>query len=195
VQNVLLGGIDEITDDYFRITQRLGLWKTGLQAGDNMFASKSRGTIAGEGAVFFTLQSAIEGAFAKFSGLDMMYKPSSVKEITEAIERMLAAEGLSMKDIDAVMPGFNGWPKYDKFYQPLSETVFSEKPLLGFKHLCGEYMTASSFAAWLSAAIIKNHKVPLGVQLGGPAMKDFRHILIYNHFMGVDHSLMLVSSC
>lgn len=195
VQHVLLGGIDEITHDYFNITNRMGLWKTNVPEGTDAFTLKSRGTLAGEGAAFFTLQPTNEGAFAKFNGLDMLYKPASSNDVADAIDRMLSAAGLSMNDIDAVMPGCNGWPKYDNLYKPLAETIFSGKPLLGFKHLCGEYMTASSFAAWLASSVIKNRKVPDGVQLKGPAMKDFNHILIYNHYMGLDHSLMLISAC
>lgn len=194
-KNVLLGGIDEITNDYFNITSRMGLWKTNVPPDSDAFRVKSRGTLAGEGSVFFTLQSNSDGASAMFNGLEMLYKPGSSQEIAEAINRMLEAAGITINDIDAVMTGNNGWPKYDKLYRPLTETLFNGKPLLGFKHLCGEYMTASSFAAWLSSAILKNRKVPEGVQLEGPPMKDYKHILIYNHYMGVDHTLMLVSAC
>lgn len=195
VPNVLLGGIDEITDDFYGITTRLGMWKNSSMTGTDLLELPTRGTIAGEGAVFFTVQREAEGAFAGFSGLDMIYKPSSAEEVNRAIGKLLESQGLRMEDIDAVMTGTNGWPKYDKLYEPVTAGLFAGKPILGFKHLCGEYMTASSFAAWLSASILKNKTVPAGIQLKGPAMNNFRHILIYNHFMGVDHSIMLISAC
>ncbi len=193
--NVLVGGIDELTKDYLGITTRLGQWKQETSEGFDLYSDKKRGTLAGEGSVFFTLQSANEGAMAVFNGLDMIYKPASEKVVQDAITQLLEKAGLGINDIDAVMIGRNGWPKYDKIYQPLLETSFAGKSILAFKYLCGEYMTASSFAAWLSASILQQKKVPASVQLSGPAMKDFKNILIYNHYMGTDHALMLVSSC
>lgn len=194
-KNVLLGGIDELTNDYVGITSRMGQWKQDEREDIQLFQSHSRGTIAGEGSVFFTLQSSKEGAIASFKGLDMIYKPESENEIRTSLSRLLEGAGLHMDDIDAVMPGLNGWPKYDQLYNPLLNTVFAGKPILGFKQLCGEYMTASSFAAWLAASIIQHQHVPAGVQISGPALTKPKNILIYNHYMGIDHTLMLLGAC
>lgn len=193
--SVLLGGIDEITNEYFDLTTRLGFWKRDIPAATGLFGKTSRGTLAGEGAVFFTLSSEPSQALACFEGVNLLYKPASADIIARAAEQLLQQAGIGINELDAVMCGNNGWAKDDRWYQELSQRIFAGKAVLGFKHLCGEYMTASSFAAWLAATVLKNGKIPAGVQLSGPTSEKPRHILIYNHYMGIDHSLMLLRAC
>ncbi len=194
-EQILLGGIDEITNDYYALTARLGFWKNELPQDTPLLHSKTRGTIAGEGSVFFTLDRNPANAWASFDGLEMIYKPASAEVIARAAEQLLQQAGIGVNELDAVMFGYNGWKKHDGWYAELSNGLFAGKALLGFKHLCGEYMTASSFAAWLAATILKNGKIPAGVQLSGPTHEKQRYILIYNHYMGIDHSLMLLRAC
>lgn len=195
VNNVLLGGIDEVTQDYWNITSRLGMWKQEHDSKQGLLNDKKRGTVAGEGSVFFSLQKDAEGALSSFRGVEMIYLPDETEEIVTRINEMLSGAGISMNEIDAVMLGYNGWSRYDKLYQPTVEGIFANKPLLSFKNLCGEYMTATSFAAWLAACIIKYQKVPQKAHISGILPNHFKNILIYNHFMGVDHSLILISAC
>jgi 3-oxoacyl-[acyl-carrier-protein] synthase II len=194
-KNVLLGGIDEITQDYWDITLRLGMWKRKPLSNLRLLEDKSAGTLAGEGSVFFVLQKEKEGAYARFCGVDMIFNPATPADIETRIHELLAGAGIGLDDIDTVMLGINGWLRYDKLYQPLKEKMFSSKPILAFKNFCGEYMTASSFAAWLAAGMIKYQRIPRGVLVSGQEPKALKNILIYNHFMGVDHSVMLVSAC
>jgi hypothetical protein len=49
-----------------------------------------------------------------------------------------------------------------------------------FKPLCGEYPTSSAFALWLATGLIRDGK--------------HRRILIYNDYLGIHHSLILVSA-
>jgi 3-oxoacyl-(acyl-carrier-protein) synthase len=191
---ILAGGIDELTADYLGITSRMGMWKTEEKP-EALLSSASRGTIAGEGSVFFVLQSGPDQAIAAISGLDMLYKPENTASIGKAVHQMLEKSGISMNDIDAVMMGNNGNPAHDKWYRQAETDIFKGKAVLGFKHLCGEYMTASSFACWLSANILHKRMLPVDVQISGPAMNEFRNILIYNHYMETDHSLMLIRQC
>ncbi len=51
--NVLIGSIDELTDNSFAILNRLGLYKRTPDAHRNLFTSNSKGTVGGEGAAFF----------------------------------------------------------------------------------------------------------------------------------------------
>ena len=53
--DVLVGGLDEITDTSHRILSRMGLYKRNPPAGTAIFSSGSKGCIAGEGAAFFLL--------------------------------------------------------------------------------------------------------------------------------------------
>lgn len=51
MNNVLVGGVDELTNSSFDILSRFGLFKNSLP--ENLYTSKTKGTIAGEGAFFF----------------------------------------------------------------------------------------------------------------------------------------------
>lgn len=193
-ETILLGGIDEITDDYFNITSRLGMWKRGFEAGNALFQDHKPGTVAGEGAAFFLLKKSAEAALARFRGVDMIFEPEKPGMLTERASQLLEKNGLGINDVDAIMLGVNGWPAYDLQYQPV-EDQFAGKPVLTFKNLCGEYMTASAFGAWLAAGILHHQKLPEGCLLRGNAPKAFKNILVHNHFMGKNHTLMLLSAC
>jgi 3-oxoacyl-[acyl-carrier-protein] synthase II len=192
--NILLGGIDEITNDYYNITRRLGMWKRQNPGALRLLEDKTSGTVAGEGAVFFMLQKKAEGAFARFRAVDMIFQPENTEAVSVRIQEMLDRCALGPEDIDAVLLGYNGWPRYDAWYHGIAGSLFPETALLSFKPWCGEYMTASSFAAWLGAGIIRHQKAPEQALVGGRMPGGFKNILIYNHFMGVDHTLMLISA-
>jgi 3-oxoacyl-[acyl-carrier-protein] synthase II len=193
--HILLGGIDEVTQDYWNITSRLGLWKRKQTGNLSLLNDKNSGSIAGEGSAFFMLNKDSEGSAAKFKGVEMIYKPASNDELVIRTHEMLEKAGVNINDIDAVFMGYNGWPRYDRLYKPLTESVFLGKPIIAFKHLCGEYMTASSFAAWLASEIIKQQTLPESLLVASPKPSQLRNILICNHFMGIDYTLMLLSAC
>ncbi len=192
--NVLVGGVDEITDFSFGITSRFGLFKKEITSNFDLFSNPSKGSIAGEGAAFFLLTSQVsEHNKAMLEGVHTFYKPSDNSEVVHNIQSFLDEQSLSMHDIDVVLFGRNGDIKADKIYDHLHQVIFQEKSIVYYKHLCGEYPTSTGFALWLAAGIVKSGSMPHGY--ASPGKKGIRRILIYNHYQMVHHSLMLVSAC
>jgi len=76
----------------------------------------------------------------------------------------------------------------------LNASLFASKQTINFKHLCGEYPTASAYALWLAAAIIKKGKVPASL-LSKEINKSVNKVLIYNHYLNKHHALYLLSAC
>src|SRR5690606_2608455 len=153
---VLVGGIDELTDASFALLSRFGLYKKNISSGNSLYGGAAKGTIAGEGAAFFLLAAASSGNdYAKLDGLYTFYKPRDMMEIEKNIQSFLTAHAINMEDIDLVITGQNGDAYEDAVYMQLAQTVFNGKASARFKHLCGEYPTATSFALWLAANIIK----------------------------------------
>jgi 3-oxoacyl-(acyl-carrier-protein) synthase len=191
---VLLGGTDEMTPNTFLILQRLGHYKQLPVNNMNLANMRSRGAIAGEGAAFF-LVSADPGVknYAKIESVDTIFQPKE-ETIAENISSFLERSGYTLKDIDLVLMGINGDSRNDKVYDPLRNSLFREKSQGWFKHLCGEYQTASAFGLWLAAMILKKEQIPDVVRLNETSPKEVRNILLYNHYRNLDHSLMLVSS-
>jgi hypothetical protein len=63
-----------------------------------------------------------------------------------------------------------------------------------FKHVCGEYPTASAFALWLACQLVNGLPLPKHMLKYATLNTAFRRILIYNNHKGYQHSFMLVST-
>ena len=192
--NVLVGGIDEITDFSFEITSRFGLFKKNISSNLDLFRTGTKGTIAGEGAAFFLLNN--EASAEDYAILDAMttfYKPVDHKEAEANIQSFLTEQAISVEQIDMVLCGRNGDLQSDKVYDHLNETIFKKTSVIHYKHLCGEYPTSTAFALWMAAGICKTGLLAQG--LNKIPEKEIKRILIYNHYQMIHHSLMLVSAC
>ena len=194
--NVLVGAIDEITNTSHTILNRLGLYKQGAVSNLDIYKTNTKGTIAGEGAAFFLLANEPSPTdYAKLDGLHTFYKPGGIEEIEKQILSFLERHSISIKDVDLIITGKNGDTTTDKVYSQLTQTVFNKKDTINFKNLCGEYPTASAFAMWLGANIVKAGSVPAMVPFNGSKENRIKRILIYNHYLGMHHSLSLLSAC
>ncbi len=193
-ENVLVGSVDELTDTSFSILERFGLYRQAPVSNLDLYAEPEKGTIAGEGSAFFLLSNQYSpGTYAQLDGITTFYKPGNSKEAEKQIRAFLSAQETDIKDIDLVITGRNGDLREDVLYESLQDSVFSNKPLVNYKHLCGEYPTAVSFALWMAATILKTGTVPPVTGYSRAEENDIKKILIYNHYGHKHHSLLLVS--
>ncbi|MDB5135149.1 MAG: beta-ketoacyl synthase [Mucilaginibacter sp.] len=194
--NVLVGGMDEITDMSHIVLSRLCLYKRQLVSNLNLFNINSKGTINGEGAAFFLLKN-IPSAndLACIDAVATLYKPNDVAEIQQYIHSFLVSQSISYSDIDLLIFGNNGDSKNDEIYTQLQQSVFNGTPSINYKHLCGEYPTSTAFATWLGANIIKNNNIPIALDYQETSKNKINKVLIYNHYQNIYHSLILLSSC
>ncbi|MEO7313060.1 MAG: beta-ketoacyl synthase chain length factor [Chitinophagaceae bacterium] len=193
---VLVGAIDEITHFSHAILTRMGLYKQGPVSSLDIFKSKTKGTIAGEGAAFFLLADAPSGNdYAKLDGLKTFYKPKDIQEIEEHISAFLTAHGINSNDIDLVITGRNGDAHSDGLFDQLEQDVFSKNFIVDYKNLCGEYPTSTAFALWMAANILRTGEVPTSLSCTGSSENTIKRVLIYNHYQHIHHSLFLVSAC
>ena len=194
--NILVGGVEEMTDTSYTILKRLGLYKRETISNFSLFEKSTKGTIGGEGAVFFLLTNRPStDNIAELTGVHTFYKPANITETNKKIQSFLTMHKLRIEDIDLVITGKNGDIANDAIYQQLNLSVFKNTALANYKHLCGEYPTSSSFALWLASNIIVNNELPEIVTETGIKPEKIKKILIYNHSLNKYHSLMLVSAC
>jgi 3-oxoacyl-(acyl-carrier-protein) synthase len=194
--NVLVGGLDELTANSFTITRRLGFWKRNPMRSLSLLDSSSKGSLAGEGVAFFMLgQHKTGNSYARIKGVSTLFKPSGKINIEDHITNFILQSGMPLSDIDLIMMGFNGDQYTDSIYHHLAGQLFQRKPVVYYKHLCGEYETSSSFALYLASVLLKQQKVPETIKWSGIVPGKFRNILIYNHFREVNHSLFLLTTC
>ncbi len=199
--NVLVGAIDEITNSSHAILSRMGLYKrqTGSSLDlfkTNLLGKESKGTIAGEGAAFFLLANEPSVTdYAKLEAFHTFYKPKDTTEIEKNIIAFLTTNSLTFDDIDLIITGRSGDLGHDKIYDQLEQGILKKNPILYYKNLSGEYPTATAFAMWLAVNIIKIGKVPTSLDYQGPKEKKINRALIYDHYLSIQHSLLLFTAC
>lgn len=194
--NILVGGFDEMTPNQMILYNRLHYYKTVPVNNLNLIHSGTSGTIAGEGNAFFILGSEKkEHSYAAIQDVATFNDPPDMNFVIHKIHEFLASNQVSDGDIDLCLGGYNGDAGEDKNYDRIFSNIFRKTSLAGFKHLCGEYHTASAFAVWLAASILKRNQVPEAVQPTPVRTGRIKNILIYNHYRNRNHSLILLSSC
>jgi len=174
-QNVLLGGIDELTDYSFDIQKRFPLKKE---------------ITLGEGAAFFLLSNEkTKSTYAKVKSVATFYK--SQNSLTNKVNEFLSRENLSSENIDLILIGKNGDENSDESYNQFVSKTFPLVTTAAYKNLCGEYPTANSFALAMASKILKTQTVPEFLN-PSKSTKNIQRVLIYNQYFGEYHSFILV---
>ena len=195
-KRILLGAFDETNSEQFFISQRTGNHKRTLINNLQLFDTDEQGTLQGEGAAFFVLGTEkTANTYCKFRGVKTIYNPQTASQITEQINALLQENDLNVKDIDVVINGIGGDLRKDAIHKETANTLFAEKTQTAFKHLSGDYATASSFGLWLGAKILHHQFIPDAVKINtAENPSSIRHILLLNHFWGKNCSVMLLSN-
>ena len=97
----------------------------------------------------------------------------------------------TVKDIDCVLLGESGDAKMDATLLSWKESLPAGKMQATFKHLCGEYQTASSFGVWCAANLLRYQTVPDALRPVGKA-EELRRILVFNSYRNNNCSLFLL---
>ncbi len=183
VGSVLVGAIDEITDDRHNILSRFGLYRK---------SPDSHGNIAGEGAAFFLLdKDPGEKALAVLKGLRTLYNPENDEIIGLTIKEFLNENETTMDQVDLILTSHSGNKSKDTLDDRLVTSLFKGKTIFPFKSLCGDYPTASGFAIWMAAVILKEKVLPFWM---GISLSSIRNILIHHHSDDNHHSLILIGA-
>jgi 3-oxoacyl-[acyl-carrier-protein] synthase II len=194
--NVLVGGMDEITDMSHVVLSRFDLYRRQPISNRDLFTSISKGTLNGEGSAFFLLaNSASLNDLACIDAVYAFYKPADINETVQQIKDFMAAQSINSNDIDLLITGNNGDTKNDAVYAQVQQSLLAGVPTANYKHLCGEYPTSTAFAMWLAANIIKTNSIPAILNGDSPSNNPISTVLIYNHYQNIYHSLILISAC
>ncbi|WP_042720364.1 beta-ketoacyl synthase N-terminal-like domain-containing protein [Flavobacterium sp. B17] len=190
-ENVLVGSTDEQTD---RTMELYKLNKT-IKKEENLpvdyLYSTTDGVIWGEGANFFVLgKDKAENSYAQLKDIHISNR-LDLDETQQFIEDFLAKNNLSTQDIDAVILGFSGDVKSDVYYTKAMD-LFKNSALLYYKHLSGEFNTASGFSTFMACHILKKQEIPEIMMINNVKKESIKNILLYNHLGGNDHSLVLL---
>ena len=164
-KNILIGGIDEITDVSHAIQNRFNLFRD--------FPN-------GEGSSFLVVNGREENASARINSVATFYKPESglLEDYVKALEG----------PVDLVLIG--GIDEISKKVK----SHFHNSSIAYFKHLSGEFPVASAFAVSVAAGILKNQVVPQSLGTPS-AKGRIKNILILNQYFGTHYTAITMSAC
>lgn len=192
--SILIGGVDELGVHTTKLHGIVNHLKSDIKNSLEVLKSKTEGAIFGEGANFFTLTNEKKSStYAEVVRVKMYNTLRS--SITDLAQQFLVSQKLAVTDIDLIILGNNGDVKFDGTYNELSEGVFSNTQQAYYKHLCGEFNTASSFGFWLASKVLKNQYLPKVTKLNTVNDSSFNYVLLYNQYRGQNHSFTLLRKC
>jgi hypothetical protein len=204
----LVGGVDELSGYHYLIEQADGWYKTAVTPDIALYDYGSPGSIAGEGAALFLVSGEPAGALAALRAVDTFHS-SDERVVADRLRAFLdrhmppgsdagqhlsadRREGRRLPDerLALFLSGENGDSRALPFYTTCETVLDPGVPVARYKHLCGEYPTASAFAVWLALQL----ELPLPSHLikKTGASTDLQYILLYNNHKLVQHSFMLL---
>lgn len=194
-QNILIGGVDEIGEHTVKLLKLVDQIKTEPVKSSELLQSNTKGVVFSEGANFFVLSNHKQPfSYAEILGTHI-FNTLPKKSVSTATENFLKAHDLNTNDIDLVILGNNGDNRFDDYYEALKSSIFNETQQAFYKHLSGEFHTASSFGFWLAANILNTQSLPDVVRLNNKNTFQFKYILLYNQYCGENHSFTLLRKC
>lgn len=173
-ENMLLGGIDELTPSSLAILRSTGVYQ---QEG----GEPGNGSIGGEGAAFFLIsQNALPGTL-RICDIST-FTSKDISAAAEKVNTFLRHNSLSPADINVLMSGKNGDLRYTGFYEGL-ENTFHSSAIFSFKNLCGEYATASAFGLALMSIMTRRNIFPSFISVNGKTPEKLNKLLLINNHM------------
>lgn len=189
--SLLVGAVDEISAYNYNIDLLAGWYKAQHIPASEMYQHNTPGSWAGEGSAMFmvTDQPATNAVRVQAVQTLTCDKPELVKS---ALEKFISKGSEKSNMPDLFMTGENGDNRMQPFYD-LCETTLNNVPIIRFKHLSGEYGTASGFALWAASEILRTRHIPLHMWKSEIQNTIPKSILIYNNHKGIQHSFIWCS--
>jgi len=195
-RDVLVGAFDEFSPVIYSDYVRKKFLKISSTDNLQLFASKTSGTLQGEGVAFFLLSPSLKPqTLCRLKDIRMVYKPADDRELSNILENFLRENSLEPSDIDVFVNGVSGDISRDSWNMAIRRSYLKSAAEVRFKHLTGEYATASSLGLWLSANILKNQRIPDAV-LVNPLSRpgQIKTALFCNHFLARNYTFLLMES-
>lgn len=185
---LLTGGVDEISPHHYRFETAEGWYKKEAVGQADFYSAGSPGSIAGEGAVLFLVSGKRQGAVAAVREL-VLLGGEDEQTLETALKGLLSRHLPAGQGPDWLLSGENGDSRALRWYQIAESAAGAGAGIARFKHLCGEYPTASAYALWLACHF---PAAPPAHLVKRPATRPPRHFLLYNNYKFSQHSLILV---
>lgn len=193
-ETILVGGVEEHTPNFVILNRRAHKFQE--LSSTPIWKSTTPGIQMSEGTAFFVLnKTKTDKSLASVDGIQTLYKPKSSEEILNKLNSFLKLHNLTLADIDVTLMGFSDDVNFDAKLKEILPSIEKESVAAYYKHLCGEYHTASAFAMWTATKLIEKQKLPKVLSISDKAPAKIKHVLIINQYLGINYSFTLLSQC
>ncbi len=187
----LLGGVDEISAYHYNIETLAGTYKKEAVSNKVLYETDSPGCITGEGANMFVVNTAAAAAVASVVAINTLHS-TDVELVKQQLHIFLQKHVQAGKPVDLYISGENGDNRNMPFYDACETLLPADIPIVRYKHMTGEYATASAAGLWYATQLLQNQQLPDHMFKRTSAKKEYKTILMYNTFKGNQHSFILV---
>lgn len=187
----LLGGVDEISAYHHNIEGLAGMYKKETLSNKALYEGNSPGCIAGEGATMFIVNTEAANAVAKVVAVSTVHS-TDTELVKQQLNLFLQKNLEAGKEIDLFISGENGDNRLLAFYTACETLLDADIPVVRYKHMTGEYATASATGLWYATQALQGQQLPAHMFKRSSARSTYRSILMYNTFKGNQHSFILV---
>lgn len=192
-KDILVGGIDEISDYTLSLLKKINFVKNNDEVID-FKEPQTAGVPFGEGANFVVLSN--QKTATSYANIQDILIQNTIKtdKIEEVLQEFLSKNSIKITDIDVLVVGRNGDINFNEHYQVL-ENLFETQSQVYYKHISGEFDTASSYGFLVAANILKTQNVPKELSWNNKPTTQANYVLCYNQYREKDHSFVLLKKC
>ena len=190
--NYLLGGVDEISPFHYNIETLAGSYKTEAISNKQLYDVNSPGCIVGEGAAMFVVNEQAASAVAKVEAVATLHSTDAAL-VKQQLKLFLDKNLKQGMKIDLFVTGENGDNRTLPYYTNCEALLPDDVSIVRYKHMCGDYATASAIGLWYACQVLQTQEVPEQMFKKKTLKSSYRNILMYNNFKGLQHSFILVS--
>ncbi len=193
MNNYLLGAVDDISTYNYYFEDKGGWYKKEIISNNAWYETNSPGSIAGEAAAMFLVNGNKNDSIAKVLAVDTLHHEdeSVMKEkLQQFIKKYLPAG----EKIDLLLTGENGDNRLAKYYASCESLIGNDIAIARFKHMSGEYPTATAMGLWLCCELLQKRPMPTHMLKRKGSAMEYKNVLIYNNYKGIQHSFILVSA-
>ncbi len=189
----LVGGVDDLSLFNYNIEKLSGDYKEEAISNKDLYNVDSPGCIAGEGAAMFIVNTIKEYAVAKIMAIHTLHS-TDVEFVKQQLKIFLQNNVQEGTEIDLFLSGENGDNRTTAYYTACETLLNYNATIVRYKHMIGDYATASAIGLWYACKILQTQQIPAQMIKHNLTKTVHRNILMYNNFEGLQHSFILVSA-
>ena len=190
--NYLIGAIDDISTYNYYFEDKAGWYKEAEISGKELYNTNTTGSIAGEAAVMFLVDGNKKDAIAKLVAVDTFHSIDEMV-VNEKLKQFIKKHLPAGEKIDLLLSGENGDSRLLKYFSSAEAIAGNDISVARFKHMSGEYPTATAMGLWFACNILQQQLMPDHMIKKAIPVTGYKNVLIYNSYKGIQHSFMLVS--